>query len=71
MFHHKIVDIFKGLFPDLWENVQEWFPAGKGSIRMKLANRSELIFSYTNNKRWSLETIDLHTDRMMVSNKKK
>lgn len=38
--------------------IELWFPNGKGSVRVRLKDRSELIFTYNDSKRWRLETIE-------------
>lgn len=57
MFHHKILEKFKKIFP-LWANdVYEWKNHGKNTIKVKLTSlREELVFVYYGDKRWLLHT---------------
>lgn len=38
------------------EDIEMWFPNGKDSIRVKLRNKQELIFTYDSPKYWRIET---------------
>ena len=40
------------------DRIEQWSPNGKGSVRVRLKDRSELIFTYNDSKRWRLETIE-------------
>lgn len=58
MAHREIYELFKMLFPMYEYNVTEWFPNGKGSIRVRLEKNMDFIFSYKNNKDWKFETVN-------------
>jgi hypothetical protein len=57
MFHHKILEKFKQIYP-LWSSdVYEWEHYGKNTIKIKLTSRKEtLIFEYYDARRWCLRT---------------
>ena len=51
-----ILDIFKREWPYLAEQMVRYTPCGVGRIRVRLKNRSEVIFTYYDDDTWSLET---------------
>lgn len=51
-----ILDIFKREWPNLAAQMVKWTPCGIGRIRVRLKNRLEVIFTYYDDKTWSLET---------------
>lgn len=57
MFHHKILEKFKKIFP-LWaDDIYEWKHDGKNTIRLKLTSfKGEVVFVYFGEKRWLLRT---------------
>lgn len=63
MVHKVIFDIYKMLMGDKHTDVETWFPNGKGSIRVRLKDRQEFIFTYKDHKKWSLETVDAFLER--------
>lgn len=65
MLHHKILEKFKSLFPMYVNRIREWFPHGKGSIRVRFIDTvEELVFNYTDDKTWSLETLNAFCKRL-------
>lgn len=57
MGHEDIFEKFKVLFPIYAENVLDWFPNGKCSIRVRISEIfTDFIFTYNNNKEWRFET---------------
>ena len=38
------------------EDIEMWFPNGKDSVRVKLKDKQELIFTYDSPRYWRLET---------------
>lgn len=64
MSHSRVFDIFKKKFTHLGLQVQEWFPNGKDSVRVRLHDRQELIFTYYGERRYILETKDNYMERM-------
>ena len=59
MTHKALFDIYKMLLGGFLGSVETWFPNGKNSIRVRLTTRQEVIFTYTNDKKWRIETIDM------------
>ena len=56
MSNKDIFMVFKDMFPFYIPDVQMWFPNGKNSIRVRMDNNSERMFTYNNDKDWRLET---------------
>ena len=57
MFHHKILEKFKEIFPGWASDIYQWKPAGKNIIEIKITSRKdELIFEYHSPKRWCLRS---------------
>ena len=59
MTHKALFDIYKMLLGGFLGSVDTWFPNGKNSIRVRLTTRQEVIFTYTNDKKWRIETVDM------------
>jgi len=58
--HKSIFTIFKDWFPNSKDST--WWPNGENSIRIKMVppiiiDEGEYIFTYNNEKEWSLETL--------------
>lgn len=64
MTHNNVYDQFKITLPWFAKNVQEWFPNGKHSIRVRLMDGQEFIFIYDNKREWSFETMKMFMKRM-------
>lgn len=64
MTQQNVFTVFKNKFPEIAENSTEWFPNGKSSVRVRLKDKQEFIFSYQSEKVWCLETIDSHIAHM-------
>lgn len=58
MFHCDIYKFFKDCLPACAENMTEYFPSGKNTIRVRQANGQEFIFSCNGPKARKFETID-------------
>ena len=52
-----LYNLFITLFPQHIQQDNVWYPNGKNSIRIKESNGRELIFTYTNETDWRLETM--------------
>lgn len=39
-------------------DIENWYPNGKDSIRLRFSNGRQLIFTYYGKEAWRLETID-------------
>lgn len=64
MIHNQVYEFFKKCLPDQAENVTEYFPNGKNSIRVRKTNGQEFIFSLAGPKAWKFETINQFLDGM-------
>lgn len=64
MIHEKIFIIFEERFSDIASQSCMWFPNGKDSVRVRMKNKQEFIFTYHGEKDWSLETINRYLTRL-------
>lgn len=46
------------------EDVDVYFPCGRNTIRIRLKNQREYIFTFNTNKDWSIETVKSFIRRM-------
>lgn len=53
----QVLSCFHTIFPEYKENLDIWFPNGKNSIRVRMKNNSEIIFTCNGKDDWSLETV--------------
>ena len=58
MPHLTIYDYFRKLFPQFMERIETWFPNGKNSVRIRMLDNQDIIFTYNGPKDWRLETVD-------------
>ena len=66
MGHEKIWNKFKECNGALEDIVTCWFPNGKNSIRVRLRESGDLIFTYISKKKWRLETVDSYLEENRV-----
>lgn len=67
MLQKEVYEHFKTLFPNYVEYVVTWFPNGNNSIRIRLREEDDLIFtcaSIGGRLEWSLETLNLFIKRL-------
>lgn len=64
MNHKSIYEAFKVKLPKYADAVVTWFPNGKGSVRVRLIDNKEYVFSFNSDKDWIFETADSHLKRM-------
>lgn len=70
MSHKDIYEKFKKLFPAYAAASTEYFPNGKGSIRVRLGEQHrDFVFTIFNSKEWIFETINSYLERLK-NNKK-
>lgn len=63
MVHQKVFEVFDAYFPNYsGENAEAWFANGKNSIRVRLKNQQELVFTYQGKSGWKLETVKCFLD---------
>lgn len=58
MVHTEVYEKYKKMFPELAIHVEDWFPNGKDSIRVRVKSGSDFIFTYHNWNDWRYETVD-------------
>lgn len=59
MIFKEMFNKFEKLFPMYaGENIDTWFLHTKNSIRIRLVNHMEFIFTIYNTKQWKLETLN-------------
>lgn len=64
MTHPRVYEEFKTYFPQYEQMMKLWFPNGKNSIRVRLNNGRELVFTYNGTNEWCFETVDNFLKRM-------
>ena len=52
----ELLERFKEIANVTDEEIDVYFPSGNSIIRVRLKNRKELVLTYTNGRRWRLET---------------
>lgn len=58
MTHKDIFEMFKKLIPIYADGITEWFPNGKGGIRVRHGElKQDFIFTYRSNTDWKFETV--------------
>ena len=62
MVHITILRKFKDIGIVEENDIECWFPNGKGSIRVRTKSYGDLIFTYTAKKKWKLESVDSWLD---------
>lgn len=63
MVHQEVFKLFDLYFPEYnKEKAEVWFANGKNSIRIRLKNKQELIFTYNGKDDWKLETVKSFLD---------
>lgn len=64
MKHDLIFHYFKTHMPVEAKRIIQWFPNGLNSIRVRLTNNDEFIFTYNGEREWCYETVDSYIVRM-------
>lgn len=64
MKHDVIFYYFENTMKEFANGIDRWFPNGQNSIRVRLTNGSEYIFTYHNSHDWCFETLDSYILRM-------
>lgn len=62
MTHRQVLEKFKEISHITDDSIDVWFQYGKNSIRVRLKDRTELIFTFSSQKSWRLETIDSYLE---------
>ena len=58
MLHIDVFKKYKKIFFRDSLNVKVWHPNGFNSIRIRLSNDDEWVFTYVSDRKWSMETLD-------------
>lgn len=69
MTHSEVLSRFQTYFPGLYGDIDLWFQNGKHSIRVRLKDRRELIFTYHSDSDWRLQTLKNHIECDMNTKK--
>jgi hypothetical protein len=64
MKHDIILYYFKHHMRHEALKMTEWFPNGLNSIRVRLTNGEDFIFTYNGERNWCFETVDSYIVRM-------
>ena len=64
MSHKLVYDSYKALANVTDADVKCWFPNGNRSVRVRLHNGQEVVFTYYSPVRWRIETIDLFVEKL-------
>lgn len=64
MKHDIILYYFKHHMRHEALQMMEWFPNGLNSIRVRLTNKEDFIFTYNGEQNWCFETVDSYIVRM-------
>ena len=64
MKHEEVYKYFQTQFPNYDKYVNEWFPNGKNSVRVRIQGGSDFIFTYNNWMDWCFETVASYIPKM-------
>lgn len=64
MSHKEVLEHFKKYFPQYAENMEQWFPNGKNSVRVRKQHMPDVVFTYNNIQDWRFETVDSYINSM-------
>ena len=71
MLQREVFDKFKFYCPKFAEVSEMWFPNGKNSIRVRLNNRKEVVFTFNSELDWRFETVESFMKSMVKGGIKK
>lgn len=58
MTHKNVFETFNKMFHG-WRGMSEfWYPYGNSTIKIRMKNRAEYVFTYFDERHWKLETIE-------------
>ena len=58
MKHDQVLIWFKLYFPHFVKSIKEWYPNGINSIRIKMDNSQEVVFTINDRYDWRYESVD-------------
>lgn len=64
MTHAEVYEKFKMKFPEYAKHLEDWFPNGKNSVRVRLKSGSDFVFTYINEDDWCFESVVSHIRKM-------
>lgn len=64
MIHKNVYAIYEKLMPFYASQTKEYFPCGLNTIRVRLQDRREFVFSYGKDDSWCFETLDRYIKKM-------
>lgn len=65
MSQKEVFNKFKYYFPKFAEASEMWFPNGKNSVRVRLNNRKEIVFTFNSELDWRFETVESFMKNML------
>lgn len=69
MNHKEVYKALERHLPSFFSQTSIYFPNGKNSIRIRLKDGNEFVFSFNNDDIWKLETRDQHLIEMKTKKK--
>lgn len=64
MTHSKVYEIYERLLPFYAKKTKEYFQCGRNTIRVRMNDKEEFVFSYDNSRSWSFDTLDRYLIKM-------
>lgn len=71
MSKKEVFNKFKLYFPKFADASEMWFPNGKNSVRVRLNNRKEIVFTFNSELDWRFETVESFMKSMVKGGIKK
>ena len=69
MTHHNLLEKFLKAYPIDNGNIDCWYKIDESTIRVRLKNRKEMIFTYISSNKWCIESMDAYNQRMRAERK--
>lgn len=64
MTHNNILTAFTDKFGEMSCLITAWFPSGKDCVRIRFADKNEIMFTYHSDKDWCLESVNSYISKM-------
>lgn len=66
MLNSLVYEYFKKVLPDLSTKAENWFPAGKNTIRFTIKDEGQFVFRCNEEQtEWHLNTVDEFIENML------